>query len=214
MLRLYSIILILFLLTTNASSVESDKVVIEEFKSYLSSLKSVAIDFVQYDNRGSEAEGKLIIVKPRNFLCNYYEPYPLLIAGNKSYVSVYDFDLEQLSRIEAKENMFNFLLTDQVDLDKHFNILSTKKTDSEIYVELYHKESERTTKITVALHPKMLKSIITDEADGNIITLKINNIINITNVNHDLFVLKNPEIYGPPDRMDHNDLEKKYKIAN
>ena len=214
MRRLYFIIFILFLSSANAFALEKDKIVMEEFKSYLTSLKSVAIDFVQYDSRGGQAEGRLIIVKPRNFLCNYYEPYPLVIAGNKSFVSVYDFDLEQISRIEAKENMFNFLLTDQVDLEKHFNILSAKKTASELYVELYHKESERVTKITISIAPKSLKSIVTDEADGNIITLDIKHISNITNVNNDLFVLKNPEIYGAPDRMDHMALEKKYKIAN
>lgn len=214
MRRLYSIIFILFLSTTNAFAIDKDKIVMEEFKSYLTSLQSVAIDFVQYDSRGSQAEGRLIIVKPRNFLCNYYEPYPLVIAGNKSFVSIYDFDLEQISRIEAKENMFNFLLTDQVDLEKHFNILLAKKTASELYVELYHKESERVTKITISLAPMGLKSIVTDEADGNIITLDIKHISNITNVHNDLFVLKNPEIYGPPDRMNHVTLAKKYKIAN
>ncbi len=211
---LYSIIIGLLFLTTNSFAINNDKIAVEEFKSYLTSLKSVAIDFVQYDSRGGEASGKLIIVKPRNFLCNYYEPYPLMIAGNKSYVSVYDFDLEQLTRIESKENMFNFLLTDQIDLDKHFNIISAKKSENEIHVELYHKESERTTKIAISLSPKRLKSIVTDEADGNVITLKISHIANITNVNSNLFVLKNPEIYGPPSRMDHLDLEKKYIITH
>lgn len=209
----YIIIGLLFL-TTKSFAIDNDKIAVEEFKSYLTSLKSVAIDFVQYDTRGSEAHGRLIIVKPRNFLCNYYEPYPLMIAGNKSYVSVYDFDLEQLTRIESKENMFNFLLTDQIDLDKHFNIISAKKNASELYVELYHKDSERNTKIIISLSPKKLKSIVTNEADGNVITLNISHITNITNVSNDLFVLKNPEIYGPTSRMDHLALEKKYLIAH
>lgn len=211
---LYSIIISLLFMTTNAFAIDNDKKIVEEFKSYLTSLKSVAIDFVQYDTRGSEANGRLIIVKPRNFLCNYYEPYPLMIAGNKSYVSVYDFDLEQLTRIESKDNMFNFLLTDQIDLEKHFNILAAKKNSSDLYVELYHKESERVTKITISLSPKALKSIVTDEVDDNVITLKIKHIANITNVDNKLFVLKNPEIYGPPARMDHLALEKKYTIAH
>lgn len=189
--------------------------VIDEFKAYLASLQSVAIEFSQEDSRGPDANGRLIIVKPNNFLCNYYDPYPIIIAGNKSYLSIYDFDMDQITLIDSKDNMFNFLLTDDVNLEKHFEIKSATKTNDELSVELYHKESDRTTKVTLSLTDnKMLKSIETNEADGNVITLSVKYIWNISNVNKSLFVMKNPNIYGPPARMNHIELEKKYKIID
>jgi outer membrane lipoprotein-sorting protein len=207
------IFLILFLLNSSAAA-EVDNNAIAEFKSYLSSLKSVAIDFEQEDHRGSEASGTLIIVKPDKFACNYYAPYPLFIAGNKTYISVYDFDMAQLSRISANDNMFNFLLTSKVDIEKHFKIHKATKTDDEIEVELYHVESDRTTSVFIDLHPLKLKSIITGESDGNVITLHIGKIIQIKDVDDSLFVLKNPDIYGKPERLDHNRLAKKYQISH
>jgi outer membrane lipoprotein-sorting protein len=80
----------------------------EEIKSYISSIKSIAVEFIQEDSTGRLAEGMLIIDKPYKFRCNYYEPFPIVIVGNKNYVSVYDYEMGHLSRIKANENIFNF----------------------------------------------------------------------------------------------------------
>lgn len=207
-------VLLIVLFSTVSSFGESH--VIGEFKSYIASLKSVAIEFTQEDSRESKANGRLIIVKPYNFLCNYYPPYPLVIAGNKTYLSIYDFDMDQITLIDSKDNMFNFLLTDNVDLEKHFTITHAIKKDNEISVELHHIESDRTTKVIISLEGtnKTLKSIETHEADGNIITLSVHDISNIYDVNKSLFIMKNPNIYGTPTRMNHTDLEKRYKIID
>lgn len=188
----------------------ADDTVITKFKSYLASLQSVAIDFTQDDSRGVNAAGKLIIVKPDKFLCNYYAPYPLIIVGNKTYVSVYDFDLEQLSRIKTEDNMLNFLLTDKGNLDKDFYVNKAVKTDKYVEIGLYHIELDRTTTVFIKLPEYILQTITTDEADGNIITLNIDRIQKIKDVDNTLFILKSPEIYGQPIRMDKNTLEKRY----
>ena len=49
-------------------------------------------------------------------------------------------------------------------------------SDDEIEVELYHQASDRTTSILIDLKPLKLKSIITGESDGNVITLHIGKI--------------------------------------
>lgn len=207
------IILLLALLTTNNSFAEIDAIALKEFKSYLETLKSVAIDFHQEDTRGSSAEGVLIIVKPDRFVCNYYAPYPLFIAGNKSYVSIYDFDLDQLSRIDANDNMFNFLLTSKVDIENNFHINAATKTRDEIVVELFSAEMDRTTRVMIALKPdRQLKSIVTEESDGNVITLRAERISRITEVSDSLFGIRNPEIYGKPVRLDRQKLQEKYRI--
>lgn len=210
-IRYFLLLIVLF----SSSMTFATNNVIDEFKDYLKSLRSVAIEFSQEDSRGPEANGRLIIVKPNNFLCNYYEPYPIILSGNKSYLSIYDFDMDQITLIDSKDNMFNFLLTDDASLEKHFEIKRANKTNDKLSVELYHKESDRTTKVTISLiGNKMLKSIETHEADGNVITLHIKHIWKIANVNESIFIMKNPNIYGPPVRMNQIDLEKKYKIID
>ena len=211
-MRIILLFLIVFLSPPCFAEIDADAM--KEFKSYLGSLKSVAIDFRQEDTRGSTAEGTLIIVKPNKFACNYYAPYPLFISGNKSYVSVYDFDLGQLSRIDAGDNMFNFLLTSKVDIENNFHINEATKTPDEIIVELFSTEMDRTTRVTISLKPhRQLKSIVTEESDDNVIKLDVQKVSQITDVDDSLFIIRNPEIYGKPARLDRQKLQEQYRVS-
>ncbi len=210
MIRIITFLAYLFLSTPAFANI--DDVALAAFKSYLASLKSVAIDFEQKDLRGEVATGTLIIAKPHKFMCNYYPPYPLIVIGNKTYVSIYDFDLEQLTRIDTKDNMFNFLLTSNVELEEYFSVLKAANSGNEIEVELYHSDLDRTTSVVISLNPTKLKAIITEEADGNVISLYVKKVTAIKNVDDSLFVIKNPDIYGVPQRLDTRGLRKLYSV--
>lgn len=184
---------------------------IDTFVSYLANIKSVAMDFSQTDSRGSSSSGKLIISKPHRFRINYYAPYPLLLLGNKKEVIMYDFGLEQTTRIDAKENMFNFLLVDMKDWEQSFKIENVFEVDGSIVAKLYNYATERTISITLSLRPLSIKTIIIDEPDGNVIEVLIENVQNITSVDKDLFLLPNPDVFGKPARLDKENLEKKYR---
>lgn len=203
-----------FVFCFGAISIQADNSTqIDVLKSYLKTLNSVAIDFTQIDSHGGNAEGKLIIIKPDKFLCNYYPPYPLLIVGNKSYVSVYDYDLEQLTRVGVDENVFSFLLTDKGDIEEQFDIENVYDGKDNFVVDLYHKASERKTVLNFNRKETRLESIITYEQDGTIITLNIIHIDKIKNPAPSLFVLQNPEIYGVPKRLNKEEIAKKYQIV-
>ena len=118
--------MILMLLLTSTHFVRAADIS-EEIKSYISSIKSIAVEFIQEDSTGRLAEGMLIIDKPYKFRCNYYEPFPIVIVGNKNYVSVYDYEMGQLSRIKANENIFNFFLVDKVSFDNKFSTLKKSR---------------------------------------------------------------------------------------
>lgn len=175
---------------------------------YLKSLKSVAIDFTQFDARGRKTEGKLIIIKPDNFRCNYYKPYPLLIVGNKKEVAMYDYELEQVTRINKKDNLFNFLLTENEEWKKDFILQEiTNESDRRTY-KLYHEISDRFIYVILKKFPKTLLGIVIDEADGNIIEVNFSNIKEIKSAKKGFFSIPNPEMFGPPKRLDKDDIEK------
>ena len=212
MFRLITFIFYIFFYLPVAFASDSRETDIQCVQQYLKSLKSVAIDFTQEDSRGNESTGKLIIVKPKRFLCNYYPPYPLIIVGNTSYVSIYDYEMEQLSRINVDENVFNFLLTDDGTMGNNFEITNVMSNDSEIALELVYPEFAKKTVITFDKKIQRLQSIVNYEPDGNVISINITNIAHITNVDPKLFVLQNPEIYGKKPRLNQCDIEKKYRV--
>ncbi|MDR0296639.1 MAG: outer membrane lipoprotein carrier protein LolA [Rickettsia sp.] len=189
-----------------------DSKAIDQLKIYLREIKSIVVDFTQEDSVGNNAKGKLLINKPSKFRCNYYPPFPLVIIGNASYVSVYDYDMKHVSRIKAEENVFNFLLEDSIDFDKYFEIESTIDQDNMFKITIYHTLSERRSQITFDKETKQVKMLKILE-DDNVITIKFNHIAKVQKFDDDLFKLKNPEIFGAPNRLSKSDIEKKYNLA-
>jgi outer membrane lipoprotein-sorting protein len=208
------LIFIALLLVTNivvqASSTSS---IASQLKLYLREIKAVAVDFIQQDSRSKVTYGKLLINKPYKFRCNYYPPFPLLIVGNKSYVSVYDYDMEQINIIKPQDNVFNFLLEDEIDLEKDFAFESIRETGHLLKITIVHKASERKSNITFDKQTKALKTLEIIE-DDNVITITFDKIKKVSEFSQDLFNIKNPDIFGSPERLNKKDIEKKYKLQS
>jgi outer membrane lipoprotein-sorting protein len=201
------IILALFLVLSIQQSMAND--ISDEIKTYIKSIKSIALEFKQSDSYGAKSEGMLIIEKPHKFRCNYYEPFPLVIVGNTNYVSVYDYEMEHLSRIKAEENIFNFLLVDDVDFENKFEILSAKIVGNNYVLKLKSNDLNKISEITFDKKTKHIKQMKIFE-DSNIISLDFKKTSQIKNVSKSLFIMQDPEIYGKPKRIKRGDLEKSF----
>lgn len=184
----------------------------DEVKQYIGNIKSIAVEFSQEDSVGRKAEGMLIIDKPFKFRCNYYEPFPIIIVGNKNYVSVYDFEMGQLSRIKSEENIFNFLLIDKVEFDNKFSILAAKEVKNEYVLTLQSEELNKKSEIWFDKKTKEIKKMVIFE-ENDIITLKFGNTNKISTVDSNLFTMQDPDIFGIPERFDKKELEKKLKLG-
>ena len=202
----FFLFLCLITINTNNAIAEEAQIITK----YLQNLQSVAMDFVQVDSRGAKGEGKLILHKPHKFRCNYYKPYPLLVLGNKSEIVIYDYQLEQATRISANENLFNFLLADSSEWNKNFRIENIIHDSGATLFKLYHHSTDRTISVVLNDKPLELKQIIIDEPDGNIIDITVSNVTNIQNIDKGLFTLPNPDVFGKPKRLDKAEIEKKY----
>lgn len=179
-----------------------------EIKSYLENIKSVAIEFRQSDSNGGIADGMLIIDKPYKFRCNYYEPFPIVIIGNKNYISVYDYEMENLSRIKAKENIFYFLLVDKVNFDNQFEILKSEEIGPNYVFKIKQDELNKTSEIAFDKKTKHIKYLKIFE-DNNVITLKFGPTRNLKSADRNLFIIQDPDVFGKPKRLEKKDLEKK-----
>ena len=202
------IILLLFLIISAHSAIATN--ISEEIKTYIQSIKSMAIEFTQHDSRGSKSKGMLIIDKPHKFRCNYYEPFPLVISGSNNYVSVYDYEMEHLSRIKAEDNIFNFLLVDDINFKNKFEIISAKTIGKKYILKLRSNDLNKISQISFDKDTKHIKQIKVYE-DSNTITLNFGDTQQITNVSRSLFIIKDPDIFGKPDRLDKKSLEKRFR---
>lgn len=204
---LAKIILSLFLVLSTHPVAFAD--VSGEIKTYIRNIKTIAVEFSQSDSQGTKSEGMLIIDKPYKFRCNYYEPFPLVIVGNNNYVSVYDYEMEHLSRIKAEDNIFYFLLVNDIDFENKFEILSAKTIGNNYVFKLKSNEVDKISEISFDKNTKHIKQMKIYE-DNNIITLNFGPTKQIKNVSKSLFVLQDPDIFGKPDRLSKKELEKKF----
>ena len=101
----------------------------------------------------------LIINKPYKFRCNYYEPFPLVIIGNKNYVSVYDYEMENLSRIKSDENIFNFLLIDNIDFDSQFEVIKAKMQNNNYILRIKNRVSDQISEVWFDKNTKHIKKL-------------------------------------------------------
>lgn len=203
---------IIFVLLFNFSVAFADDFS-REIKSYITNIKSVSIEFTQFDGSSKATKGMLIIDKPYKFRCNYYEPFPIVIIGNKNYVSVYDYEMEHLSRIKANENIFNFLLLDKVNFDNQFEILSEDKVNGKYIIKLKHLELNKISEISFDVKSKDIQMMKIFE-ENNVITLKFSKTQQISDVAKSLFIIKDPDIFGKPERFDKPQLQKKFRLVN
>jgi outer membrane lipoprotein-sorting protein len=178
----------------------------DKIKKYLDNIRTMAVEFEQTDAKGASAKGMLLIAKPYKFRCNYYAPFPLLIVGNKNYVAVYDFEMEHFSRIKAEENVFNFLLLDKTELDNQFDIIAQNENPDNYELILRHEELGRTSSIIFGKKSGQIERIKIEE-DDNIISIKFAQIKDLNKLDNNLFILKDPELFGKPRRLDRSDME-------
>ncbi len=211
MKKIFLIIICVFINSVVAFGAD-DKTTILELKTYLHTIKSVAIDFTQEDSYGKIVKGKLLIHKPYNFRCNYYPPFPLVIIGTKNFVSMYDYDMEQVSRINRSENTFNFLLEDNKHFDKDFVFELVVNEGNISKITIYHTLTEKRSEITFNKATKQIEALKIFE-DNNIVTITFDKIAKVQKFSDDLFKLKNPEIFGPPERLTKSEIEKKYIVS-
>lgn len=200
-LRTHIVILLFIIFYINIAFATSQDKIAEEIKTYIQNIHTVAIDFEQSDSNGAEARGILVIDKPYKFRVNYFLPYPLLIVGNKNYVSVYDYEMENLSRIAAKENIFNFLLVDKINFDEQFKVISAKEVKGHYILKLAHLDSGRASEIEFNKITQNIVGMKIFEED-KIISLTFGTTKKLNKVRESLFILQDPDIYGQPAYLD------------
>jgi len=188
---------------------------INQIEEYLNNFNKVIIPFSQVSTKKLNevpATGVFLIEKPAKFRVNYDAPHPLVIAGGKNFVSIYDFDLQELSRIDAADNLFKFLLELNVNIQESIIIESCKLENGDIELFVKHKETEQKAKIIFTGNPVSLKEMIIPD-DGNDLSkssvkISFGKSIQAYNFDKDMFLLRDVKQYGVPKRYSSEEIIK------
>ncbi len=203
-------LLTIFNLTLLGNSFASPKVingsqdrVMSIFKQSLSKYKQFALKFTQIDSSGVQSSGILIIEKPHKFRCNYFDNGNYIIIGGKNYVSIYDDEMGNLSRVNATENVFYFLLHENIIIDKNIQLLDFSESSNSISANFTHKDYDKQVKLTINKDNLAFKEMLIIE-HHNLIRIKFNELILFNKNYPELYQIKDPDIFGKPKILDEN----------
>ncbi|KAF8818677.1 LolA family protein [Rickettsia endosymbiont of Cardiosporidium cionae] len=179
---------------------------------YIDAMQSCVMDFVHYDSTSKDKYyGSLLINKNYNFRFNYYQPYPLLIVGDKDYISIYDYDMKHLSRIKTVEYINLLLLCDKDYLNQKIKIIYEAIVDDKYIVKAIHNNSsDYVLSLQFNSVNKKLEKIEVTEFD-NLVTIEINDVIKLQYISDSLFVIRDPEVFAVPERLNKSQLSKLYR---
>jgi outer membrane lipoprotein-sorting protein len=108
--------------------------------SYLSSLQTLAGNFVQVGPDGSKTKGEFYIQKPGKVRFEYAAPSPIAIIADGSMVAVRDRNLATQDIYPLSQTPLRYLLSDRIDLLKDTNVVSVTADDVFISVTIEEKQ--------------------------------------------------------------------------
>ena len=188
---------------------------IEKAERYLGGFEHAAISFTQvgiYRNKSEEVKGILLIEKPGKFRMNYDSPHPLVIVGGGKFISIYDYDLDELSRIEASDNIFKFLLYLNLKIEDSVKIESCVYENAKIKLDLVHKETEQKAQIYFTTNPISLEKMIIPDDGNNVLSgavaITFKNVREVLSFNKDFFSIRDSRVYGAPKRYSSEEILK------
>ena len=107
---------------------------------YLSSLQTLAGNFVQVGPDGSKTKGDFYIQKPGKVRFEYAAPSPIAIVADGSMVAVRDRNLATQDIYPLSQTPLRYLLSDRIDLLKDTNVVSVTADDVFISVTIEEKQ--------------------------------------------------------------------------
>jgi outer membrane lipoprotein-sorting protein len=108
--------------------------------SYLSSLQTLAGNFIQVGPDGSKTKGDFYIQKPGKVRFEYAAPSPIAIIADGSMVAVRDRNLATQDIYPLSQTPLRYLLSDRIDLLKDTNVVSVTADDVFISVTIEEKQ--------------------------------------------------------------------------
>jgi outer membrane lipoprotein-sorting protein len=108
--------------------------------SYLSSLQTLAGNFVQVGPDGSKTKGDFFIQKPGKVRFEYDAPSPIAIIADGSMVAVRDRNLATQDIYPLSQTPLRYLLSDRIDLLRDTNVVSVTADDLFISVTIEEKQ--------------------------------------------------------------------------
>jgi outer membrane lipoprotein-sorting protein len=168
---------------------------------YLSSLQTLAGNFVQVGPDGSKTKGEFYIQKPGKVRFEYDPPTPIQIIADGSSLAVRDRNLTTQDIYPLSQTPLRFLLSDRIDLLKDTNVVNVTSDDLFVTVTIEEKQALIGTSrlmLMVGAKDGQLKQWTVTDPQGYDTTVAIYNLDSSKKVDPGLFKIDFTNYATPP----------------
>lgn len=171
---------------------------IGRIESYLNGMKTLTADFSQVAPDGSLSSGRFFLSRPGKFRWQYDPPVPILIVGNGSTMSYYDFELDEVSHVSMDENLAGLLARKDIrffggDID----VLDFTKESEVLRLTVTQKGKADEGKLTLVFDnaPLTLRKLEVTDATAEVTNISLNNVQHGVTLENRLFEVNTAPAY-------------------
>lgn len=194
---------LIFCLTTlplsYANAVEGETVQLRRLEGYMNNLTTIVADFTQIAPNGGLASGKFYLKRPKLMRWQYDPPTPILMVTRGSYLTYYDYELEQVSDIPLDSTLLGVLSEPQITFgDDRMEILGIEQEPGVIRLKLTQRDQPEDGTLTLEFNdaPLELKNIHVQDGTGKTTHITLNNARFGIALDDALFSFRDPRIGG------------------
>ena len=184
-----------FALPSDALNGQAREQSLDEVEHYLNSLSTIVADFSQVAPDGSLTGGKFFLKRPGKMRWQYDPPTPILMTTTGSYLTYYDYQLEQVSKIPVESTLASFVAKEHISFrDKAVTVDSVEHAPGNIRVLLHQagKPKDGSLLLEFSDAPLELRNMVVTDAQGQTTQLSLTNARFGVPLDNELFVFKDP----------------------
>lgn len=150
---------------------------VERIERYLTNLSTIIADFVQVAPDGSLSSGKMFVKRPDKMRWVYDPPTPIIMNTRGSFLTYYDFKLDQVSDIPLDSTMLSFFTQKEIKFGQTIKVVGFENEGGVLRIELRQASKPEDGKLTLELtdNPLTLKNFIVRDVQGQDTTVSLNN---------------------------------------
>jgi outer membrane lipoprotein-sorting protein len=169
----------------------NDRADLKRISLYLDGIHTMRARFEQKAPDGGLASGEIYLRRPGLMRVQYEAPVPTLLIADGVWISYYDTQLDQWSKIPISQSPLWFLLQDKIDFTPATTVTSIERFPGALRVSLYETENPDagSTSITLADYPLQLKRWAIEDSQGTQIEIALRDVVIGGALCSDLFVV-------------------------
>lgn len=181
------------------AAAESRATVLSRVEQYLSNISTIVSDFSQVAPDGQITSGKFYLKRPQQMRWQYNPPTPILMVTRGSFLTYYDYELNQVSDIPLQDTLLGFLSQKRISFaDKAVKVTHFEQEAGIIRVTLVQSDKPDDGALTLEFsdRPVQLYNMRVTDATGQTTSVALNNARFGVTLDNKVFEFKDPRIGG------------------